>query len=49
MHRDMEYRVLDSEYNPCSFRDQRAIIKLNYTITNLQIGINSEKWSLPAR
>jgi len=47
MHRAMEYRVLDREYHPCSFRDQRTTTKLNYTVTNLQIVVNSEKWSLP--
>jgi hypothetical protein len=47
MQRAMEYRVIDSEYHPCSFRDQGAT-KLNHTVTNLQIvldGVNSEKWS----
>jgi hypothetical protein len=35
MHRAMEYRVLDSEYHPCTFRDQGAT-ELNYTVTNLR-------------
>jgi hypothetical protein len=36
--RAMEYRVLDSEYHPYTFRDQDAT-KLDYTITNLQIAL----------
>ena len=43
----MEYRVPLQRDHPGSFRDQSAATKLNYTVTNLQIGVNSEKWSLP--